>query len=198
MNSEFAAYVQLGFQHIVSPDALDHLLFLVALAAAYRGRDWRPALAVVSAFTVGHSVTLALAVTHVLVLPSKLIEFLIPVTIVVTAVENLWGRNQTNLGRQQWHRPALAALFGLVHGAGFAGYLESLMMTHIAAPLFGFNVGIEIGQIVVLTIVGVLFAGMDALLTSLRRGGSGFAWRVAGVSTAVLLIAGRLAWERLP
>ena len=82
--SELAAFAQLGFRHIVSIEAMDHILFLLALAAIYRPRDWRDALWVVTSFTVGHSITLALAVTGVVTLPTALIEFLIPVTIVAT------------------------------------------------------------------------------------------------------------------
>src|SRR5882724_2037164 len=82
--SELIAFVHLGFRHITDLTALDHMLFLLALAAIYRGRDWRDSLWVITAFTVGHSITLALAVTGALRLPTALIEFLIPVTIVVT------------------------------------------------------------------------------------------------------------------
>ena len=89
--SELLAFVTLGFHHITDLEALDHILFLLALAAIYRGRDWRDSLWVITAFTVGHSVTLALAVTGALRLPTALIEFLIPVTIVVTGLENIWS-----------------------------------------------------------------------------------------------------------
>ena len=87
--SEFLAFAGLGFRHIVNSAAADHVLFLLALAAIYRPRDWRDALWVVTAFTVGHSITLALAVTNTLALPTAWVEFLIPVTIVATGIENL-------------------------------------------------------------------------------------------------------------
>jgi hypothetical protein len=196
--SEFLAYVTLGFGHIVSPAALDHLLFLVALAAAYRWRDWRPALAVVSAFTVGHSITLALTVTDTLRLPAALVEWLIPLTIVATCVENLVRTRNATTQPWTWRRPALAALFGLVHGAGFADYLKSLMLTEVARPLLGFNVGIEAGQIVVLLGIGAASAVLDIGFARLRHGASGFVWRLATVSTVVLLVSGRMAWERWP
>ena len=82
--SELLTFIHLGFRHITDLEAMDHILFLVALAAIYRGRDWRDSLWVVSAFTVGHSITLALAVTGAVRLPTALIEFLIPLTIVAT------------------------------------------------------------------------------------------------------------------
>src|SRR5205085_4766693 len=87
--SDLATYIQLGFRHIVDVEAMDHILFLVALAAIYRLRDARDALWVITAFTVGHSITLALAVTGALTLPPAVIEFLIPITLVATGIEHL-------------------------------------------------------------------------------------------------------------
>jgi hypothetical protein len=182
--SEWLTFVQLGFRHIVDPSAADHILFLLALAAIYQPRDWRRVLAVVSAFTVGHSVTLALAVTGALTLPSDVIEFLIPVTILATATENIIVRDG---GR---YRPVFAGVFGLVHGAGFANYLRALFVDHVAVPLFGFNVGIEIGQIVVLAAIAIVLVGVDRLMP-LRQ-------RVLAVSIIVGIIAARWAVERRP
>jgi len=92
--SELTAYVQLGFHHITDLRGADHILFLLALAAIYRFRDWRECLWVATAFTVGHSLTLALAVTNVLTISPPLIEFLIPITIVATGIENLLVRDK--------------------------------------------------------------------------------------------------------
>ncbi len=198
--SEFMAFLQLGFGHIVAWDAADHILFLVALAAIYRGRDWRAALAVISAFTVGHSITLLLAVTDMLVLPSAIVEFLIPVTIVATGIENIVLRERAARGESSRHRPVFALIFGLVHGAGFAGYLRSLFMDDIAVPLLGFNVGIEIGQVIVLGASAAMLLLLDALLGRLRRtdGTRAFQLRVVVVSAVVAVVAGGWAVERLP
>jgi HupE / UreJ protein len=198
MWSEFVGFAQLGFQHIVSTDAADHVLFLLVLAAIYRVRDWRAVLWVVSAFTIGHSITLALAVMNVLVLPSPIVEFLIPVTIVATAVENLVQRQRAAAGKFSRNRVVFAALFGLVHGAGFAGYLRSLFLESIAMPLVGFNLGIEVGQIVVLLLTAVVFRGVDAALTALAPQRESFSLRLVGVSCAVMVVASSWAWERLP
>ena len=148
--SELIAFVHLGFRHITDLAALDHMLFLLALAAIYRGRDWRDVLWVITAFTVGHSVTLALAVTGALRLPTPLIEFLIPVTILVTGLENILVRRRDRAPLGGGYRPVFAGVFGLVHGAGFANYLQSLFVGSIVVPLLGFNAGIELGQLVVL------------------------------------------------
>lgn len=201
MISEFLSFAELGFRHITDVAALDHVLFLLALAAIYTVRDWRSALWVITAFTVGHSVTLALAVTGAIRLPTDLIEFLIPVTIVATCIENIFVRNRE---RALWHgryRPVFAGVFGLVHGAGFANYLRDLFVDRLALPLFGFNVGIELGQVVVLAIAAVIFLAVDELISRVHRSaGVGFALRlrVLLVSVTVMIFASRWAVERNP
>ena len=197
--SELFAYMQLGVRHIVDVEALDHILFLVALAAIYRFRDGRALLWVVTAFTIGHSVTLALAVTGALALPSALIEFLIPVTIVITGVENIVFSERPPMRRR--YRPVFAGVFGLVHGAGFATYLKALFVDRVAVPLFGFNLGIEAGQLVVLAAAAIALAALDFLLMRLR--GTRTRWpvlriRSVAVSVAVVAIASRWAVERSP
>jgi hypothetical protein len=198
--SDLTTFINLGFHHIVNPEALDHILFLVALAAVYRREDWRDALWVVTAFTVGHSITLALAVTGALVMPTRLIEFLIPITIVVTALENIAVRTRRVTPWHGRYRAVFTGVFGLVHGAGFANYLRSLFDGSIVVPLFGFNVGIELGQILVLGLAAVLLAVVDRILSLQRTGTSltAYRWRVVSVSAAVVLIATRMAVERRP
>jgi HupE / UreJ protein len=199
--SEFFAFLQVGFTHIVAWDAADHVLFLLALAAIYRGRDWRSALLVISAFTIGHSITLLLAVTNILVLRTDIVEFLIPVTIVATGIENLIMRERLASGSGARHRPIFALLFGLVHGAGFAGYLKSLFVDDIAIPLFGFNVGIEAGQVVVLAGAAVAFTLADRALRAMpKRVGlpDAFQLRMISTSAVITLVAANWAWERFP
>ena len=199
MISELVAYAELGFRHITDLQGADHILFLLVLAAIYRVREWRAAIWVISAFTVGHSITLALAVTGVLALPTPLIEFLIPVTIVATAMENVIVR-QRDIRR--WYRPILAAVFGLVHGAGFANYLRSMFVERIAIPLLGFNLGIEAGQLVVLVLAFTAFALVDRALTRVswrpEAGWSPVRLRVVGISAVVAIVAARWAVERYP
>ena len=198
--SELFAFMTLGFRHIVNPEAADHILFLLALAAIYRPRDWRRAVWVVTAFTVGHSITLALAVTNALVLPTAWIEFLIPVTIVATGVENLIVRDRAHTIWAGRYRPVFSGVFGLVHGAGFANYLRSLFVDRVAVPLFGFNVGIELGQVLVLVVAGLCFVAADRVLERLRQAGTtpALRLRVVGVSIVVILVAARWAVERAP
>jgi hypothetical protein len=200
--SDLATYIELGFRHITDLKGADHILFLLALAAIYRFRDWRECLWVATAFTVGHSLTLALAVTNVLNLRPAIIEFLIPITIVATGLENLFARERAKASGIRRYRPVLAGVFGLVHGAGFANYLRSLFVEDIAVPLFGFNVGIELGQICVLVLTFTAFIVVDRLIAMLRISSVGrpapVRIRAVAVSSVVLLIAARWAVERAP
>jgi hypothetical protein len=199
--SELSSFVRLGFRHITDLEALDHILFLLALAAIYRGRDWRRSLWVITAFTVGHSITLALAVTGAVRLPTPLIEFLIPVTILLTGLENIVVRRRDTAPLGGRYRPIFAGVFGLVHGAGFANYLTSLFTGSIALPLFGFNVGIELGQLTVLAGAGVALAGVDWVLARLRHPQarpSVLRLRIVAVSAVVVIVAARMAVSRAP
>lgn len=192
------AFVELGFRHIVSVNAADHILFLVALAAIYTRRDWRAVIKVITAFTIGHSVTLALAATGILTLPDRLIEFLIPVTIVLTALENLAFPESRPTSLRNL-RPLFAGIFGLIHGAGFANYLKNIFVDGIALPLFGFNVGIELGQIVALAGIAVVLGLIDAILNRLDlKFATPLRVRVIAVSAGVLLVATVWAIQRRP
>ena len=154
----------------------------------------------VTAFTVGHSITLALAVSGAVRLPTKLIEFLIPITIVATCLENIIVADRRRAPMRGQYRPVFAGVFGLVHGAGFANYLRDLFQDHIALPLFGFNVGIEIGQVVVLSIATLFLLTADRIIELLRRPPalSALRLRVLAVSSVVLVIAAHWAVERNP
>jgi HupE / UreJ protein len=201
MGSELSTFAHLGFSHIVNAEALDHILFLLALAAIYRATDWRDSLWVITAFTIGHSITLALAVTGALRLPTPLIEFLIPLTIVVTGLENILIQNRAQAPLRGRHRPIFAGFFGLVHGAGFANYLQSLFAGSIVVPLFGFNLGIELGQLVVLAMSALVLAGLDRLLAAVRSPEgtlTPYRLRVLTISLAVVVMATQMAAARRP
>jgi len=199
--NELLSFAQLGVRHILDVEALDHVLFLVALAAIYRFRDLRDVLWVVTAFTVGHSITLALAVTGALEIPSSLVEFLIPVTIVITGAENVLVSDRTRAPWGGRYRPIFAGVFGLVHGAGFAAYLKALFVEHVAIPLLGFNLGIEAGQLVVLAAAGVALALVDASIGASRLATARWpAVRVRAVAVSLLVVAVAAQWavERTP
>jgi hypothetical protein len=195
--SELTSYLILGFHHIADLAAADHILFLLALAAGYQRGNWRGALWVITAFTIGHSLTLGLMVTGVLALPTPLIEFLIPVTIVITCLENLRGLNRPVQDARAVSRAALALAFGLVHGAGFANYLKAMFVAPIARPLLGFNLGIEVGQLLILALAGATLASADRILGfALATRVHPFRTRVVAVSGLVAILAGRMVLER--
>jgi uncharacterized membrane protein YfcA len=173
--SEFQAYLQLGFEHITDPNGYDHILFVVALCAIYSLREWKQVLILVTAFTLGHSLTLALATLQLVQLPSDLIELLIPVTILLTAVLNFFHPTKPVPKRGASTRPLLrypmALLFGLIHGLGFSSYLRSLLGTEesILQPLLAFNLGLELGQILIVGAVLLLAFVVTELLHVQRR-----------------------------
>ncbi len=151
---DFSLYFQLGIQHICNWQGYDHILFVTVLCGVYQLQDWRKVLILVTAFTIGHSITLALSVFNIIHINTSLIEFLIPVTIVITAINNIGKRSiaQKTINLTYF----LALFFGLIHGLGFSNYLKSLLgkSTNIVAQLFAFNVGLECGQ--VLIVISVL------------------------------------------
>ena len=202
------SFVSLGFGHITAPGALDHILFLLALAAIYRWNEWRQALVVITAFTIGHSITLAVAVLRPGSLPDPgIVEFLIPLTILATGVENIVTRGVVERRVRAGRRAMLAGVFGLVHGAGFAGYLTELFPGSIAAPLLGFNIGIELGQALVIAFAIAALGVVDRCLrgvvvryplSDVRQSSLGFRLRVASVSFVVCVMGGLWAVERAP
>ena len=154
-------YINLGFQHISDLAGYDHILFLLALCAVYSIDQWRRLFILVTAFTVGHSITLALSSFGWVVIPSHIIEFLIPVTILITAIRNVAVPTSDQLTDDQGNMTGhylVALCFGFIHGIGFSNYFRALMMdsSSITIPLLGFNLGIEIGQLLVVSIVVIV------------------------------------------
>lgn len=156
MNSEFNVYFQLGIQHISDLSAYDHILFIVALCAIYSPEDWRRLLILITAFTLGHSLTLALAALNILAFPQATVEFLIPVTILITALLNLkFTIDSTSMPVGKYLLPLI---FGFIHGMGFSNYFKSLLGKEesIVKPLFAFNLGIEVGQLLIVLILMII------------------------------------------
>lgn len=154
-------YINLGFQHISDLAGYDHILFLLALCAVYSIDQWRRLFILVTAFTVGHSITLALSSFGWVVIPSHIIEFLIPVTILITAIRNVAVPPSDQLTDDQGNMTGhylVALCFGFIHGMGFSNYFRALMMdsSSITIPLLGFNLGIEIGQLLVVSIIVIV------------------------------------------
>jgi len=151
---DFPLYFELGWQHILDWKGYDHILFVMVLCGTYLLSDWKKVLILVTAFTIGHSITLALSVLKIIHIKTDLIEFLIPVTILITAASNILAGKSRPKGVQLKY--ILALFFGLIHGLGFSNYLNSLLgkSTSIVTELFAFNAGLEFGQIII--VLGIL------------------------------------------
>lgn len=199
MLSEFQVFLRLGFEHIADVRGYDHILFIVALCAGYEPRHWRKLLILVTAFTVGHSITLALATLRLITINDALVELLIPLTILFTALSNIATSSPKADGLVEKKgarliKYILALGFGLIHGMGFSNFLRSLLGGEegIALPLFAFNVGLEIGQIcIVLSVLILTF--LVVRLTRMRR----HDW-ILVLSGATAGVALTLMVERLP
>jgi len=153
--SIFELYLRLGFQHIADLNGYDHILFITTLCAVYMINEWKRILILITAFTIGHSITLALATLNILSISSNLIEFLIPLTIFLTALGNIVQKRNKVTVKLHYFKYGTALFFGLIHGLGFSNYLRSLlgMENSIIGPLFSFNLGIELGQLIIVGII---------------------------------------------
>lgn len=189
---DFGFYLREGFYHITDWKGYDHILFVMALCLPYFLKDWKQVLVLITAFTIGHSVTLALSVFNKILIPSTWIEFLIPITIIITALENLF-RNNTQPKHVRF-RYVSALLFGLIHGLGFSNYLRSMMgkSENIITQLLAFNIGLELGQLlIVLAVLMVSFIFVRLLNMKQRE------WTVF-ISGGIFGISFIMALERLP
>ena len=165
--SEFGLYFNLGLEHIADIQAYDHMVFLLALCALYQLASWRKVAMLATAFTIGHSLTLALTALDMIHISSDLVETLIPITIIITAIANLINPSENleskTLSKTMWRYYAIALGFGFIHGMGFSSYFSSLLggEESIVFPLFAFNLGIEAGQLII--VLGILLIGYVAM-----------------------------------
>jgi hypothetical protein len=189
----FSTYFELGYRHIADWQAYDHILFLLALCAVYSLRDWRRVVGLVTAFTLGHALTLVLAGLDVVRLPQSWVEFLIPVTILLTALYNV----VTSENRRGWAWVyGITLCFGLIHGLGFSNYFRSLLFPdqadELVSQLLAFNLGVEAGQLIIVVLVLALAALLVDVLRINRRSWTIF---LSGGAFGLALV---MALERLP
>lgn len=184
--SEFRVYFDLGKEHILDyANGYDHILFVIALSSLYLFRDWKRVLILVTAFTIGHSITLALATLNVISVKAELIEFLIPLTIFITAASNLFKDESSLSGGNIQVNYIYAAFFGLIHGLGFSTYLRSILGRdeRIFTQLLAFNLGLELGQIIIVAaFLSIAFILVDLINVNRRD------WKLV-ISSAVMGIA---------
>jgi hypothetical protein len=194
--SEFALYFGLGKDHILDyANGYDHILFVLALCAIYLISDWKKILILVTAFTIGHSITLALATFRIISVRSEWVEFLIPLTIFITGISNLFRRSESISENRIQANYFFALFFGLIHGMGFSNYLRALLGkdSSIITQLLAFNIGLEAGQIIVVA----MFLSLGFLLVNLL-GANRKHWKLV-VSTvvsglALMIMKDRIFW----
>ncbi|HKG08882.1 MAG TPA: HupE/UreJ family protein [Pedobacter sp.] len=188
----FKLYFDLGWHHILDWQGYDHILFVLVLCSVYAIQDIKKLLVLITAFTLGHSITLALSVFQYIHISSALIEFLIPVTILITALSNIAAKKLKP--KNMIVRYLLALTFGLIHGLGFSGYLKSLMgkSANIVAELLGFNLGLEFGQVIIVA-AAMLLSFTLVLIIKIKR----WDWNFF-LSSAIFGISFIMAAERLP
>ena len=195
---DFLIFLRLGFDHITDPAGYDHILFVIALCAVYTLQQWRQVLILITAFTIGHSITLALATLQILTFSASLIELLIPITILITAITNFFFREPRvhTLPVSDKYQPgragryALALGFGLIHGMGFSSYLRSLLgrEADIVQPLLAFNIGLELGQLLIVGLMlGLAFLVLEALRVNRLRWVLAVSGVVAGMAISLIL-----------
>lgn len=153
---DFFIYLKLGYQHITDLNGYDHMLFIVSLCAIFTLEDWKKILLSITFFTIGHTITLALAVLNIVKVNSEWIEFLIPLTILFTCIMNIFfNSNHKNSRFKKHFRLFFTLFFGLIHGLGFSNYLRGLLGNgnSIIGQLFAFNIGLELGQVVIVLFI---------------------------------------------
>ncbi len=189
--SEFLLYFDLGFDHILDLNGYDHMMFVIVLSVAYAASDWKKLLILITAFTIGHSITLALSTLKVINVSTELIEFLIPATIFFTAFTNLFKKERYGSNASIRWNYGIALVFGLIHGLGFSNYLRALLGqdADILLQLLAFNLGLEIGQILIVTLFLVLSFIMINIFGASKRD-----WRLV-ISSAVAGISLLLLFE---
>ena len=161
---EFKTWFLVGFDHILNVAALDHILFVLALVVVYKPNMIKQIVILITAFTIGHSITLIISALDLITYDQKVIEFAIPLTIVLTSLNNIVNRKR-EIKKAVNSNYVIALVFGLVHGLGFANYLKALLFEgNIVMELFSFNVGIEVAQlIIVFVFLFISFLGSNYL-----------------------------------
>ncbi|HPH38394.1 MAG TPA: HupE/UreJ family protein [Sediminibacterium sp.] len=191
--NDFGLFFQMGYEHIADLKGIDHIMFVAALCIRYQFADWKKLLWLVTAFTIGHSITLALSVFNILNYSTSWIEFLIPVTILITAISNVFVKKFVYKAKFPLIY-FLALFFGLIHGLGFSNYLKSLLSKgeNIVPELLAFNLGLEAGQLlIVLCILFISLIFVNLFKVNRRE-------YILYISGGIFAIALQMALERIP
>ena len=157
--SEFWLYFEIGLKHVLDWNGYDHVLFLIALTVPYAFKDWKRVLILVSLFTLGHTLALLLSVYGIVQIQANLVEFLIPITILITAVFHLFTAGKSSKNESITFVAIVTLFFGIIHGLGFSNYFKAILPGKTSdklLPLLEFALGIEAAQIIVVLMVLII------------------------------------------
>ena len=188
--NDFWLWFTTGFYHIIDWNGYDHICYIICLTVLFPLQEWRRLLILVTAFTLGHSLTLALSTLHIISPPQKIIECLIPITILSSCIYNMYAHNKKT--KSFTFNYTMALVFGFIHGMGFSYLLKSLLgkESNIIGSLFSFNVGLEAGQLVIIACALFIFLVFESFFRITKKQYTFF------VSSAVFGIALLLLMER--
>ena len=157
--SEFWMYFNIGLKHVLDIKGYDHVLFLIALMVPYAFKDWKNVFVLVSLFTLGHTLALLLSVYGIVQIQANLVEFLIPITILITAVFHLFTAGKSSKNESITFVAIVTLFFGIIHGLGFSNYFKAILPGKTSdklLPLLEFALGIEAAQIIVVLVVLII------------------------------------------
>ncbi|WP_299675860.1 HupE/UreJ family protein [uncultured Tenacibaculum sp.] len=191
--NNFTTFFVSGWHHIVDINAYDHLLFVMTLCAAFKLKEWKQILVIITAFTVGHSITLVISSLGYIPDNPKIIDLLIPFTIMITAISNIRNYGKEGVFSNKNVKYVIALIFGLIHGLAFASNFKVMMFNdNIIKPLFAFNLGIEVGQLFIVAIFTLMLFAYSKILK-----GEHLKWNIfvsgAGFGIAATIFIGALS-----
>lgn len=189
----FVLFFKQGLSHILDLDGIDHLLFILAITVFFSLSQWRKLALLITAFTIGHSITLVLSVYDIFTLPRDIIEQLIPITIIVTCINNfIKVYKPTQINYQLLY--TIVLIFGCIHGLAFSNFLKMAFFEddNLLASLVGFNIGIELGQLI---IVGVFLAAIQMAFRGFKK--LKHEHVIISCSAIILIFAVKILWDLL-
>lgn len=170
--SDFWIYVEIGLKHVLNIKSYDHVLFLMALTVPHAFKDWKKILLLVTVFTIGHTLALILSVFQIIMIKAELVEFLIPITILITAMCNFFSIGKTSKKESVNSIVFITLFFGVIHGLGFSNYFKTILPGNASdkiLPLLEFALGIEGAQMIVVIIMLLFSYGVQTFFRFSKR-----------------------------
>ncbi|MFT4611926.1 MAG: hypothetical protein ACJA1H_001753 [Glaciecola sp.] len=167
--TDFLFYLKLGLNHILDLDGLDHFYFIISFCILFSFKEWKKIVGLVTAFTLGHFITLFLSGLELVTINADIVELLIPISILLSCLNNFYVLLKGKQTKQQLSITYIILLiFGLIHGLGFSNYIRMMLFEDesIVLPLLGFNVGIELAQLLIVTGLLAIISVLQLIIKS--------------------------------